>query len=138
MECVIDTNILVDYMIKGSDMHEKAKEYLEKIDNGVLPSVVLEELVYVLNRIGLDKAIIEEEISEVLNSYEVLGVGGDEIIQAKDIIMQEKHTMFRRFNDKLILSFAKKRDLPLLTFDSGLIEECKTHNVKLFAPGQSE
>ncbi len=130
MECVIDTNVLVNYIIKGSDMHEKAKEYLEKIDNGILPSVVVEELTYVLSRIGLDKKTIDEEIGEVLNSYEVLGVGADEIMQAKEIIMQEKRTTFKRFNDKLILSFAKKRDLPLLTFDGNLKSECETHGVK--------
>ncbi len=130
MEYVIDTNVLVDYIIKGSDMHEKAREYLEKVDNGVLPSVVLEELVYVLNRIGLDKKTIDQEITEVLNSYDVLGIGEDEIIQAKDIILQEKHTTFKRFNDKLILSFAKKKDLPLLTFDSDLKKECEACGVK--------
>ncbi len=131
MECVIDTNVLVDYIIKDSDMHEKARECLEKIDNGILPSVVLEELTYVLDRLGLDKKTINEEINAVLNSYEVLGLGEDEIIQAKDIIMQEKHTTFKRFNDKLILSFAKKRDLPLLTFDRNLRDECESYGVKL-------
>ena len=131
MECVIDTNILVDYIIKGSEMHEKAKKYLEKVDNGILPSVVLEELVYVLNRLGLDKNTIDEEISEVLNSYEVLGIGEDEIMQAKDIIMHERNTTFKKFNDKLILSFAKKRDLPLMTFDVNLKGECEAYGVKL-------
>ncbi len=131
MECVIDTNVLVDYIIKGSEMHEKAKEYLEKIDNGVLPSIVLEELVYVLNRMGLDKKTIEQEISEVLNSYEIFGVGEDEIMQAKDIIMHEGNTTFKRFNDKLILSFAKKKDLPLLTFDGNLKDECEAYGVKM-------
>ena len=130
MECVIDTNVLVDYIIKGSEMHEKAKEYLEKVDNGILPSIVLEELTYVLNRMGLDKKTIDEEISEVLDSYEVLGIGEDDIMQAKDIIMQEKHTTFKRFNDKLILAFAKKRDLSLLTFDRNLRSECKAYGVK--------
>lgn len=131
MECVIDTNVLVDYIIKGSEMHEKAKWYLEKIDSGVLPGIVLEELTYVLSKMGLDKKTIDEEISEALKSYEVLGTGGDEIMQAKDIIMNEKHTTFRRFNDKLILSFAKKRDLPLLTFDEDLKRECEVYGVKL-------
>ena len=131
MECVIDTNVLVGYIIKGSEMHEKAKEYLERIDNGVLPSVVLEELVYVLNRMGLDKKTIEQEIREVLNSYEILGVGEDEIMQAKDAIMHEGNTTFKRFNDKLILSFAKKKDLPLLTFDGNLKGECETYGVKM-------
>ncbi len=129
MECVIDTNVLVEYIIKGSDLHEKAKEYLEKIDNGILPSVVIEELAYVLNRLGLDKETIDGEIEEVLTSYEVLGIGEEEITQAREIIMREKHTTFKRFNDKLILSFAKKKDLPLLTFDVDLKNECKAFGV---------
>ena len=42
MERVIDTNVLVDYIVLDSELHEKAKEGLERIGNGLLPSVAVE------------------------------------------------------------------------------------------------
>jgi len=131
MDCIIDTNVLVDYILLDSALHEKAKSDLEKVDYGFIPSVVIEELTHVLWRIGLDKKVINEKIGEVLDTYEVIGIGEDEILRANSVIMKEEHTSFRKFNDKLILSIAKKKDTPLLTFDGGLIEECKAHGVKL-------
>ncbi len=132
MECVIDTNVLVDYIILESELHEKARLNLEKVDKGLVPSVVVEELAHVLNNFKLSKNTINEKIGEVLDSYEVVGISEKEINNARQIILNEQQTTFKKFNDKLILSIAKEKDLPLLTFDGGLISECKTHGVKLF------
>ncbi|EQD56543.1 protein containing PilT protein, partial [mine drainage metagenome] len=111
--------------------HEKAKEGLERIDNGFLPSVVVEELVHVLERLKFDKKVISEKIGEVLDTYEVLSIGENEILEAKDSIMKES-VSFKKFNDKLILSTAKREDLPLFTFDEGLVDECKANGIKPF------
>ncbi len=125
--------MLVDYIIVDSELHKKASEGLEKIDNGFLPSVVVEELVHVLERLRLDKKVISAKIREVLDSYDVLMIGETEILEARDIIMRE-NVSFKRFNDKLILSTAKRENLPLFTFDIGLIDECKANGVKPFLP----
>ena len=137
MECIIDTNVLVDYILLDSELHEKARLNLEKADNGFVPSVVIEELAHVLNNFKLDKNVINEKVSEVLDSYGIVEVSEDNINNARRIIVEEQHINFKKFNDKLILSIAKEKDLPLLTFDRGLIDECKIHGVKLFETEKS-
>ncbi len=131
MECVIDTNVLVDYILLDSELHEKAKEGLEKIENGFVPAVVIEELVQVLGRLGVDKMIINEKIREVLASYEIISLDRENFLEAQKIINNEKGVQFKRFNDKLVLSAAKQNGLPLFTFDGDLKKECNIHGVKL-------
>lgn len=132
MECVIDTNVLVDYIILESELHDRAKTGLEKISRGFVPSVVVEELAHVLEHLGLEKETINDKLKEVLESYELLSLYEEHILEAENIIMKEEKTSFKRFNDKLILSAAKQKNLPLFTFDRDLNEECKVHGVKSF------
>lgn len=47
--------------------------------------------------------------------------------------MSEEKTSFKRFNDKLILSIAKQKEVPLFTFDRELNEECEVYEVRPFA-----
>lgn len=132
MECVIDTNVLVDYILIDSEMHNKAKSGLEKIVNGFVPSVVLEELVSVLARLGFDKKTISEKLKEVLESYEVLSLYEGHISEAEEMVMAEEKVSFKRFNDMLILFAAKQKNVPLFTFDKNLNEECEHYGVKPF------
>ncbi|HUB92725.1 MAG TPA: PIN domain-containing protein [Candidatus Saccharimonadales bacterium] len=131
MESVIDTSVLVDYILLDSELHGAAKAGLEKITRGFLPSVVLEELASVLDRLKIDKGTINEKIEEVLETYEVCCVSGADVRAAGKIIMKEPSTSFKRFNDKLILSIAKERSLPLFTFDRELARECKANSVEV-------
>ena len=131
MECVIDTSVLVDYILMDAEMHEKAKAGLAKIDTGFIPAVVIEELVHVLERLKLNKKALNEKIGEVLDSYELLSIDKVTILNAKSMIMEEG-VSFKRFNDKLILSAAKREDLQLFTFDKELIDECIINGVNPF------
>ncbi len=131
MEGIIDTSVLVDYILPESQRHEKAKEAMGKIDRGFLPTVVVEELVYVLERLEFDKKAINEKIRQVLDSYDLLGVSAANIAGSASYIMEENGATFRQFEDKLILSIAKDEGMALLTFDKRLAKECKAHGVKL-------
>jgi predicted nucleic acid-binding protein len=130
MEGMIDTSVLVDYILLDSELHERAKSGLETLEHGFLPTVVIEELVHVLKRLKLDKRTIDGKLHEVLASYEVVVVNKKNILEAAEIIMREEAASFEQFNDKLILSAAKENGLPLLTFDKDLIKECKANGVK--------
>lgn len=132
MESVIDTSILVDYIILESEFHERAKLGLDRITHGFLPSVVVEELIHVLNKLKLGKEIINEKIEEVLETYEVYSISSTNIKAASKVIIRESAITFKRFNDKLILSVAKEKSLPLFTFDQELAKECKANSVELF------
>ena len=131
MEGIVDTSVLVDYILLDSELNERAKASLEKLERGFLPTVVIEELVHVLGRLKLDKRTIYEKVREVLDSYELVNVNAENIFEAAEIIIEEDGPSFGQFNDKLILSIAKERSLPLLTFDLNLIKECKENGVKL-------
>ncbi len=131
MECVIDTNVLVERILFDSDMHLEAEKGLEQIDVGILPSVVVQELASVMSRLGFDKNAINKRLDEVISSYTIMAVGKDSILWAQKALMKEKGASFSRFNDKLILAIAKAGNLPLFTFDRDLIKECKENGVKL-------
>lgn len=131
MEGVIDTCVLVDYILMDSEQHERARLNLEKIDRGFLPSVVVEELVHALERLKLSKETIDEKVRETLESYDVLSVSAGNLAEAAAHIMKESGARFKRFNDNVILSVAKAQGLPVLTFDGDFISECKSNGVEL-------
>ncbi|MGI0134124.1 MAG: PIN domain-containing protein, partial [Candidatus Micrarchaeaceae archaeon] len=114
-----------------SERHETARKGLESLDNGSVSSVVVEELAHALTRLGIDKATIDAKIRETMETYEVLSISERNITDASTIIMNERGTSFKRFNDKLILSVAKERGAALLTFDNDLAKECRENGVKL-------
>ncbi len=60
---------------------------------------------------------------------EVVPVEHEDIEIAADLISRER-TSFRSFNDKLILSIAKRRKTFLLTFDKDLNEQCMKFGVQ--------
>ena len=129
MDCIIDTSILVDYILIDSEFHKRAEAGLEKISIGFLPTVVIEEMVYVLHRLKLSKRLIGEKVEEVLSSYEILSLKTGNMLEANKMIITENNTTFKRFNDKLILSAAKDRGIPLFTFDQNLARECRENGV---------
>lgn len=131
MRCVIDTSVLVDYMLLGSERHDRAAEALKKVGDGMVPAVVLQELAFVLWRLKVDKKTINRKLEESIMSYDVAGVAEEDIVEAMAVMMKEKEAQFRRLNDKVILSIAKKNDASLLTFDDELKGECREHGIKL-------
>jgi predicted nucleic acid-binding protein len=76
--------------------------------------------------------LIAEKVEEILTSenVEIKPVTKEEIKNAFSILVEEKSS-FKKFNDKLILTLAKKNKTKILTFDKDLRKECKEHNVEL-------
>jgi len=56
-ECVIDTNALVYDTIEDSEHHETARAIIDNLDICIIPSVVLEEFIFTLAKLGLDNKI---------------------------------------------------------------------------------
>lgn len=82
-------------------------------------------------KLGLKKGFIGRRISEFLASgvVEVVPVEDEDVEIAAELISRER-TSFRSFNDKLILSIAKRRKAFLLTFDKDLNEQCMRFGVQ--------
>lgn len=133
MECVVDTNVLVYETIEDSELHKEAIVGLEKIERRVIPTVVIEELVYVLKGLSASNEIIKGRVEELLKTegFDVIPINSNNIYEAVNLVTRHK-VSFSKFNDKLILSVAKSEKLPLFTFDKELKAECRKEGVELF------
>ena len=133
MEGLIDTSVLVDYILLDAELHKEAVSCIGKLDKCFVATVVIEELVHVLQRLRLDKNVINDKLHEVLSSCEVIGVTERTLLAASDTVMKEKDMSFRQYNDMLLLSIARDEQLPLLTFDRDLKVACSSNGVKLLS-----
>jgi Predicted nucleic acid-binding protein, contains PIN domain len=127
-ECVIDTNVLVYDTIEDSEHHETASAIIDNLDICIIPSVVLEEFIFTLAKLGLDNKIIYEKVIDLLETFEYLPIEKEDIINALNMIEKEK-VSFKKFNDKLILCIAERRKAKLLTFDKELQKEQKRYKI---------
>ena len=130
MDCVIDTNVLVYEMVEDSELHSAAAAALKKVTKRIIPTIVLEELVYALMQLGVTDSIIKKKLEELLNSEwnQIIPIVPMHMQGAMEVLARHK-TSFRRFNDKVILSTAKTEQVPLITFDRELLAECKKEGV---------
>ena len=121
MACVLDTNVLVYDTLEDAELHEVASKVLGTLDRWLLPSVVFEEYVFVLEKLQIKRRFIAAKVSELLHlrNAELVPLEKTDIAAATEIISRER-VPFRNFNDKLILSVAKRRSAMLFTFDSAL------------------
>jgi len=132
MESVIDTNVLVYALIEDSIFHEECLKKLERLRRIFLPVTVLEELVLVLKKLGIEESIIRRQVKEIVSDPKVVLVNLEkEDVESVVSILEKEGLTVKRFNDKLILLAAKKNDLPLYTFDRELKRECRKLKVKI-------
>lgn len=122
MECVIDTNALIYDTLEDSEHHKAARAVIDSAELCVIPSVVIEEFVTVLAKLGVDKKIIYQKVLEILDSFEYAPVEKEDVLNALDTLKGE-YTSYKRFNDKLVLRIAMRRGAQLLTFDRELRKE---------------
>jgi len=132
MDAVIDTNALVYDYVEDSEFHKEAAEALDRAEGWAVPSVVIEEFVFVMKRARLDDAILQHKIGELLDDRRVVfvPVGAKDVKDAVRLLSSEKGSL-SRLNDKLVLSVARRKKMPLLTFDKGLQAQCKRFGVKV-------
>lgn len=132
-EVVVDTNVLIYDTFEDSVLHKEAKKLLDKIERQIIPSVVLEEFIIFLVKIGVSKDFTKRKIKEILTSerVELIPLKREDFKFALHLI-SGRDLSFRRINDKLILSLTKRRKIPLATFDAELKKECLGEKVKVY------
>lgn len=131
MEAVIDTNVLIYEFIEDSEYHSTASKVLNKIDNIIIPEIVINEFIYVSSKIGVPFDTIKNKIIEIYNSsqLDVIEIKNDYII---DIINSSNNIYeFENFNDVIISFISKIRNIQLFTFDINLQKYCNKHKIKL-------
>jgi predicted nucleic acid-binding protein len=92
MECVLDTNTLIYDTIQDSEHHKTARALIDSIEVCVIPSVVLEEFVAVLAKLGVDGQSIYEKVVDLLESFEYAPVEKEDVLSALESL---KNSAFR-------------------------------------------
>ena len=64
---VVDTNVLIYDTFEDSEFHEEAKELLDSTLEWEIPTVVIIELVAVMNKLGIERSKIISKLKEILN-----------------------------------------------------------------------
>lgn len=124
VEAVIDTNVLVYDTVEDSAYHKDAEEKLSNLRKWVIPTVVLEEFAIVLLQLKMEKRFIRQKLLEILKDEkaEIVSLTRQHFIDSISILSKE-NVSFKRLNDKLIVSVAKARRLPVFTYDGEIKKE---------------
>jgi predicted nucleic acid-binding protein len=132
LEAVIDTNALVYDYVEDSRFHQEAREAFDGADGWVVPSVVLEEFVFVMMRAKVDDGLVRGKIDELLNDRRTAfaPVGAADVKSALRFLSSENASL-SRFNGKLVLSIASRKKIPLMTFDKEMQGQSKRFGVKV-------
>lgn len=133
MSAVIDTNVFVEAVLVDSDFHDKAERLLEKVDEWVIPKIVLYELVWVFRRIGLDSETIFSVVESVVQADKTVLVDEKyyDILRALMFIVDFKVSL-SHFNDLVILYVAKSLGYPVYTFDRKMASFGKKLGVEVY------
>jgi len=131
-EAVIDTNILIYDTFEDSLYHKEASHILDSLNRWIIPLIVIYEYVWFLKGLKMSTADAQDKVLEYITSEKsVLAREGlDEIRWAISTLVDEGLSL-SRFNDKVVLSVALRRNVPLATFDEKLRRQASNIGVAL-------
>lgn len=133
MSAVIDTNIYVEAIVVDSDFHEKAENVLEKVEEWIIPKIVLYELVWVFKRLSIDAGTVFNIIESIVHSDKAVLVDEEYYVISRALrFTADSKISLAHFNDLVILYFAKSHGYPVYTFDKGMASLGKKIGAKVF------
>ena len=129
MRAVVDTNVLIYDLVEDSEFHKEAEELLDGLDEWLIPSIVVHELVWFLRANGIHN---EEYVrSYVTNERAKVLCDKDDVMdRALEILIKERLSL-SRYNDVVILAHAIESDSPLATKDEALKSLARRHGVEV-------
>ena len=132
MEAIIDTNILVYETIEDSMYHKEVVEKLKDLESLYIPTNILIEFILVMKRLKLENQIIMRKILEILEdpSITLINIAKMDFKESLRIIIRENRDM-KEINDKIILALAKRKNLPIYTYDRWLKQQARKYGVKV-------
>lgn len=113
-----DANVIV-YSIVNLD-EDKLKISQDLVNNALeenhilISPLVLQEVIYTLGKLGVDREVIEENVNLWAN-FSISSIDNDIVKEAFDLCKNIKN--FRIINDAIHLKFAEKYCEKLITFD---------------------
>jgi len=132
MEAIIDTNILVYETIEDSMYHKEVVEKLKDLESLYVPTNILIEFILVMKRLKLENQIIMRKILEILEDPRInlINIAKMDFKESLKIIIRENKDM-KEINDKIILALAKRKNLPIYTYDRQLKQQARKYGVKV-------
>ncbi|MEM1568073.1 MAG: PIN domain-containing protein [Thermofilaceae archaeon] len=131
-EAVIDTNVLVYDTFSDSVYHEQAAQLLDSLDSWVIPLIVIYELVWFLKGFSLEARIVREKVLDYAGDERaVIACEGVEGVRWALNALVEEGISVARFNDKVVLSVAVRRGVPLATFDARLRRQAERMGIEV-------
>ena len=134
MEAIIDTNILIYETIEDSMYHKEVVEKLKDLESLYIPTNILIEFILVMKKLKLENKVIMHKISEILEdpSISLISIAKMDFKESLKIIIRKNRDM-KEINDKIILALAKRKNLPIYTYDRQLKQQARKYGVKVLS-----
>jgi predicted nucleic acid-binding protein len=129
LSAVIDTNVLIFDTFEDSEFHKTAVSGLDSLQKWHIPGIVFHELVWFFKGRAIQVSLVNIKVEEYLRNEKT----EFSPCTADDLRFAVSHLReYHEYNDLVILSVAKRLDVPLFSFDDDLKKSAKRHAVDLF------
>lgn len=121
---IIDTSVLYAYLVEDDPLHVKAAKLLDTIEEWVIPTIVVHELVWALRK-HLDGIQARALAERTIFNYKsiIVPVTLDDIVFALDDT--------RYYYDLLVLSITKRLGAPLLSLDKKMVRLARKRGLEV-------
>jgi len=134
LSAVVDANVYVYRAIEDSEHHERSRELLDALSKWVTPTIVVHEVFWtLLGLVGRERALLFVRALLSHGRVEVVPVTRQDVAWSVSRLSEEGLSL-ARYNDKVILSVAKRMGLPLLSFDRRLLAQAVRAGVAVVDP----
>ncbi|MHB8700305.1 MAG: PIN domain-containing protein [Nitrososphaerales archaeon] len=124
----MDTNVLIFDTFEDSEFHKEALNGLDSIPGWHIPAIVFHELVWFFRSEEIDLKRTNSKVEEYLTNEKCVFspcIVDDVRFAASRI------NNYKNYNDFVVLSVARRLELPLFTFDEDLRKIASKYGVRL-------
>jgi len=131
---VIDSNVYVYRAIKDAIYHIQSKNVLDKLSQWLTPSIVIHEVVWTLNElIGRQSTLLYVKALLSHRKMNIIPLSRQDISWSIGKIAEEALSL-ARYNDKIILSIAKRKKILHVSFDKQLLSQASKEGIAIINP----
>ncbi len=118
MRAVIDTNVLIYDTYEDSMHHGDASQLLDRLEEWVIPLIVIYEYIWFLKGMGVDSSTALDKLEDYISSEKSRTYKEGELLIRKALgSLAEECISLNRFNDEVIIRIAREEGISLATFD---------------------
>jgi len=134
LSALIDSNVYVYNAIEDSEYHLKSREILDSLSKWFISTITFHEIIWTLMEL-LDRNATLSYVKSLLShrKIEIVLVEKRDILWSLENISRENISL-ARYNDKIILSLAKRLNVPLLSFDKQLLSQAARKGIPIINP----